>query len=55
MKKGSEAGATVRDGAADLWRKGVALTWRVPAEDDKAVPGAPARRRPCKRVKRGPF
>ena len=31
MKKGSEAGATLRDGAADLWRKGVALAWRVPA------------------------
>ena len=32
MKKGSEAGATLRDSAADLWRKGVALAWRVPAD-----------------------
>ena len=32
MKKGSEAGATLRDGAADLWRKGVAMTWRVLAD-----------------------
>ncbi len=31
MKKGAEAGATLRDGAGDLWRKGAALTWRAPA------------------------
>ena len=37
MKKGSEAGATLRDGAADLWRKGVALAWRVPA-GERATP-----------------
>ena len=36
MKKGSEAGATLRDGAADLWRKGVAMAWRVPADSGDA-------------------
>ncbi len=42
MKKGSEAGASLRDGAADLWRKGVALAWRVPAAaaDDGAAAAA---------------
>jgi len=42
MKKGSEAGATLRNGAADLWRKGVALAWRVPAAagDDGAAAAA---------------
>ena len=39
MKKGSEAGATLRDGAADLWRKGVALTWRLPAGAEQTVAG----------------
>ena len=39
MKKGSEAGATLRDGAADLWRKGVAMTWRVPADSGDGPTG----------------
>ena len=40
MKKGSEAGATLRDGAADLWRKGVAMTWRVLADCADGPAGA---------------
>ncbi len=43
MKKGAEAGATLRDGAGDLWRKGAALTWRVPAGAAAAGARGPAR------------
>ena len=32
MKKGSNAVETVRECAADLWRKGAAMQWPVPAE-----------------------
>ena len=39
MKKSSEAGATLRDGAADLWRKGVAMSWHVPADSGGAPTG----------------
>lgn len=39
MKKGLEAGATLRDGAADLWRKGVALTWHVGGDAQHAGAG----------------
>ena len=47
MKKGSEAGATLRDGAADLWRKGVALAWRVPADSAKTPMGEIRPSHPC--------
>ena len=36
MKKGSNAVETVRECAADLWRKGAAMQWPVPA-DAKAI------------------
>ncbi len=39
MKKDAEAGATLRNGAADLWRKGAAMTWRVTANDEAAATG----------------
>lgn len=44
MKKGLEAGLTLREGVAAMWRKGVALTWRLPASAGEAQSGKPC---PC--------
>ena len=38
MKKGENAAESVRECAADLWRKGATLTWPVP--QDNIVTGA---------------
>ena len=34
MKKGSSAVESVRECAADLWRKGAAMQWPVPADTE---------------------
>ena len=38
MKKGENAAESVRECAADLWRKGATLAWRVP--QNSSVTGA---------------